>query len=132
MRQVRMGQGFGLVPKEQHDVARLGLSFEQRPAQARPVHRVCVLATSQRVARPSPAEVPFWRSTTDNREQEMRTPERVSISSARRGNVQFGRSATGPDRTSSATAQAPSTWGGAWRGKLGRERALARRMSSAP
>ena len=34
--------------------------------------------------------VRFWRSTTDSREQEMRTPERVSISSARRGSVQFG------------------------------------------
>src|SRR4051795_10242307 len=118
MRQVRMGQGFGLVPKEQHDVARLGLSFEQLPAQARTVHRVCVLATSQRVARPSPAEVPLWRSTTDNREQEMRTPERVSISSARRGNVQFGRSATGADRTSSATASARSALTGAGPGAI--------------
>ena len=43
----------------------------------------------------------------------MRTPERVAISSARRGNVQFGRSATGPDRTSFATANAASAVTGA-------------------
>ena len=43
----------------------------------------------------------------------MRTPARVSISSARRGSVQFGRSATGPDRTSSATARARSALTGA-------------------
>src|SRR3954469_8231152 len=108
MRQVRMGQGFGLVREQKHDIARLGLCLEQLPAQAGAVHGVRVLAAFQRVAGPSPAKIPFWRSTTDNREQEMRTPERVSISSARRGNVQFGRSATGPDRTSSATANAAS------------------------
>src|SRR4051812_30937117 len=108
MRQVRMGEGFGLVAEQEHDIARLGLGFEQLPAQARPVHSVRVLAPLQGVARPSPAEIPFWRSTTDSREGEMRTPARVSISSAKRGSVQFGRSATGPDRTSSATASARS------------------------
>src|SRR5919107_4065404 len=108
-----MGQGFGLVAEQKHDVARLGLSLEQRPAQARPVHGVRVLATLQRVAGPSPAEIPSWRSTTDSREGEMRTPERVSISLARRGSVQFGRSATGPDKTSSATANARSALMGA-------------------
>src|SRR5215212_697267 len=106
MRQVRMSERFGRVREQKHDIARLGLSLEQPPAQARQVHRVRVLATSQRVAGPSPAEIPFWRSTTDSREREMRMPERFSISSARRGSVQFGRSATGPDRTSSATASA--------------------------
>src|SRR5215210_1471942 len=108
VRQVRMGQRFGLVPEQKHDVARLGLGFEQFPAQARPVHRVRVLAAFQGVARTPPAEIPFLRSTTDNREGEMRTPARVSISFARRGSVQFGRSATGPDKTSSATANADS------------------------
>src|SRR3954453_1325564 len=113
MRQVRMGERFGLVCEQKHDVARLGLSLEQLPVQARPVHGIRILATLQRVAGPSPAEIPFWRSTTDSREQEIRTPERVSISSARRGSVQFGRSATGPDRTSSATAKAHSALTGA-------------------
>src|SRR5215210_1132383 len=113
MRQVRMGERFGLVAEQKYDVARLGLGFEQLPAQARPVHRVCVLAAFQGMARPSPAEIPLWRSTTDSREREMRTPARVSISSARRGSVQFGRSATGPDRTSSATARARSALTGA-------------------
>ena len=113
MRQVRMSERFGLVREQKHDIARLGLSLEQPPAQTRPVHRVRVLATSQRMAGPSPAEIPFWRSTTDSREREMRTPERFSIASARRGSVQFGRSATGPDRTSSATASAHSALTGA-------------------
>src|SRR5215207_3382093 len=113
MRQVRMSERFGFVREQKHDIARLGLSLEQPPAQARPVHRVRVLATSQRMAGPSPAEIPFWRSTTDSREREMRTPERFSIASARRGSVQFGRSATGPDRTSSATASAHSALTGA-------------------
>src|SRR3954464_10042095 len=113
VRQVRMSQCFRLVRKQKHDVARLGLSLEQLPAQARPVHRVPGLATFQGVAGPSPAESPLWRSTTDSREQEMRMPERFSTSSARRGSVQLGRSATGADRTSSATARARSALTGA-------------------
>src|SRR4051794_28220881 len=108
-----MGQGFRLVANEKHDVAGLGLSLEQLSAQARPIHGVPILAALQRVAGPSPAEIPFWRSTTDSREGEMRTPERVSISSAKRGSVQFGRSATGQDRTSSATASAHAALPGA-------------------
>src|SRR3954454_15499674 len=108
-----MRQRFGLVREQKYDVAHLGLRFEPRPAQARPVHGIRILAALQRVAGPSPAEIPFWRSTTDSREQEIRTPERVSISLARRGSVQFGRSATGPDRTSSATASARSALTGA-------------------
>src|SRR4051794_4566306 len=59
MRQVRMGERFGLVAEQKHDIARLGLGFEQLPAQARPVHRVCVLAPLQGVAGPSPAEIPL-------------------------------------------------------------------------
>src|SRR5215210_2859821 len=118
MRQIGMGEGFGLVAEQEHDVARLGLSLEQLSAQARPVHGIRILAALQRVAGPSPAEIPLWRSTTDSREREMRTPARVSISSARRGSVQFGRSATGADRTSSATARARSALTGAGPGAI--------------
>src|SRR5215203_6403217 len=118
MRQVRMGEGFGLVREQKHDVTRLGLCLEQHPAQARPVHGIRILAALQRVAGPSPAESPLWRSTTDSREGEMRTPERLSISSARRGSVQFGRSATGPDKTCSATASARSALTGAGPGAI--------------
>src|SRR5215213_7746119 len=113
MREIGMGQGFRLIAKEKHDVAGLGLRFEQLPAQARTVHGVRVLASLQRVAGASPAEIPFWRSTTDSREGEMRRPARLSISSARRGSVQFGRSPTGLDKTSSATASARSALTGA-------------------
>jgi hypothetical protein len=45
-----MGERFGLVAEEQHDVTGLSLRFEQLPAQARPVHGVGVLPTFQRVA----------------------------------------------------------------------------------
>src|SRR5215218_3533271 len=118
VRQVRMGEGFGLVREQKHDVACLGLRLEQLAAQPGAVHGVRILAAFQRVAGPSPAEVPFWRSTTESREIEMRTPARVSISSASRGSVQFGRSATGQDRTSSATAKAPSALTGAGPGAI--------------
>src|SRR3954452_403924 len=97
VREVRMGERFGLVAEEQHDVPGLSLRFEQLPAQARPVHGIRILAALQRVAGSPPAEAPFFLSTTDSREIEMRTPARISISSAKRGSVQFGRSATGPD-----------------------------------
>src|SRR3954464_13534931 len=113
VRQVRVGERFGLVCEQEHGVARLGLGLEQLAAQARPVHGVGVLPTFQCVAGSPPAKAPFFRSTTESREREMRTPARVSISSARRGSVQFGRSATGPDRTSSATARARSALTGA-------------------
>src|SRR5215213_423232 len=108
-----MGEGFGLVREQKHDVARRGLRFEPLPAQAGAVHGVRILAAFQRVACTAPAEVPFWRSTTESRESEMRRPARVSISSASRGSVQFGRSATGPDKTSWATSRARSALRGA-------------------
>src|SRR3954468_11460435 len=113
VRQVRVGERFGLIAEQKHDVARLGLGLEQRPAQARPIHHVPVLAPFQRVACTPPAEIPLWRSTTESREREMRTLARLSISWARRGSVQFERSATGQDRTSSATTNARSALTGA-------------------
>src|ERR687889_1243105 len=108
MGQIGMGQRLRLIAEQEHDIARLGLRLQELAAQASAVHGVSVLAALQGMARPAPAEIPFWRSTTESREREMRTPERFSISSARRGSVQFGRSATGPERTSSATASARS------------------------
>src|SRR4051794_5267736 len=60
VRQVRMGERFGLVAEEQHDVTGLSLRFEQLPAQARPVHGVGVLPTFQRVAGSPPAEAPLF------------------------------------------------------------------------
>src|SRR5215207_4708244 len=108
-----MGERFGLVAEQKHDVARLGLRLEQLSAQAGAIYSVLILAAFQRVAGSPPAKAPFFLSTTESREREMRTPARVSSSSARRGSVQFGRSATGPDRTSSATARARSALTGA-------------------
>src|SRR5215207_7846855 len=70
VRQVRMSERFGFVREQKHDVARLGLGLEQLPAQAGAIYSVRVLASLQRVAGPSPAEIPFWRSTPDSREGE--------------------------------------------------------------
>ena len=59
MRQVGMRQRFGLVCQQKHEIARAGLSLEQHPAQAGAIYRVRILAAFQRVAGPSPAEIPF-------------------------------------------------------------------------
>lgn len=113
MRQIGVSQGFGLVAEQEHDVAGLGLRLEELAAQARAVHGVGVLAALQGVARRPPEKTPFLRSTTDSREREMRTPAHFSISSAKRGSVEFGRPATGKDKRSSATASAHSAFTGA-------------------
>ena len=84
MRQIGMGECFGLVAEQEHDVACFGLRLEQLAAQPGTVHGIGVLAAFQGVARTPPAEIPFFRSTTDSRDGEMRTPERFSISSAKR------------------------------------------------
>src|SRR3954465_15932983 len=108
MREIGMGQGFRLVREQKHDVAGLGLSLEQLSAQARPIHSAPILTSLQRVAGPSPAEIPFWRSTTDSREGEMRRPARFYSSSARRGSGQVARSPPGGAKPPSATASARS------------------------
>src|SRR4051812_50080888 len=106
MRQIGMGEGFGLVAEQEHDVARLGLCLEQLSAQAHPVHGIRILAALQRVAGAPPAEAPFFLSTTDSREGEMRRPARLSLSSATGGSAHFRRAGTGPATPSSATAGA--------------------------
>src|SRR3954451_8265798 len=63
----RRSRRLGLVREQKHEVARLGLGLEQLPAQARPVHRVPVLATFQGVAGPSPAGIPLLVRNTRQR-----------------------------------------------------------------
>src|SRR5215213_1821618 len=121
-----MGERLRLIPEQEHDIARLSLRLQQLATQAGAIHGVCILAALQGMARPAPAEIPFWRNTTESREREMRTPERFSISSASRGKVQLGRSATDPDSTASATASARSALTGAGPG------ATERRSASTP
>ena len=101
-----MGQSLGFVLEQQDDVPGCGLLLQQAKAKPGPVNRVGVLPPLQRVARPAPAEAPFLRSTTLSRDFEMRCPVRFSISSAKRGNVQFGRSETPGANTSSTTVNA--------------------------
>src|SRR4051794_17184570 len=107
MRQIGMGEGFGLVAEQEHDVARLGLCLEQLSAQARPVHGVRILAALQRGAGAPPPEAPFFLRTTDTRAPEvppparemrtpageMRTPARGPTSSAQSGSAPVGRPA---------------------------------------
>src|SRR3954468_10404717 len=126
MGQIGMGERLRLIPEQEHDIARLSLRLQQLATQDGAIHSVCILAALQGVARPAPAESPLWRNTTESREWEMRTPEHFSISSARRGKGQLGRSATGSARTASATASAHSALTGAGPG------ATERRSASTP
>src|SRR5712691_40594 len=91
--EIGMGERFRLVAEQQGDIAGFGLLLQQAQAQADAVDRIGVLPTLQRVPRPTPGEAPFFR-TTLSRDVEMRSPVRFSISSAKRGKVQFGRSDT--------------------------------------
>src|SRR5271165_1938200 len=111
-----MGERLALVGVEQDDVACLSLRLAQGQPQADPLHGVSVLAAFQRVAGTAIAQAPFFRSTTESRDLEIVTPVRRSISDDSRGNVQFGRSATGADKISSATASAACAFTG---GRLG-------------
>jgi hypothetical protein len=76
MGEIGMRERFRLVPEQQHDVAGFGLRFQQLTAQAGAIDGIGVLTPLQRVPRAAPAKAPFFRSTTDNREGEIRTPER--------------------------------------------------------
>src|SRR4051794_38097941 len=105
--QVGVGQGLGLVPEQEVNVARRGLVLQQPEAQARALDRVPVLAPFERVPRPAPAVAPF-RSTALRWPGEIVSPVRASISRASRARVQTGRSAMGPPSTSRATASAAS------------------------
>lgn len=102
---IGMGERLRLVAEQQGDVAGFGLLFEQAQAQAGAVNRIGILAPLQRVPGSSPGEPPFFR-TTLSRDFEKRSPVRRSISSCRRGKVQFGRSATSGAKTSSMTDKA--------------------------
>ena len=82
-----MGQRFGLVLEQEHDVAGPRLLLQQKQAQARAVDRNGLLPPFQRVPWPPPAEAPFLRITTLSRDFEIRSPVRASISSCNRGNV---------------------------------------------
>ncbi len=106
MGKIRMGERFGLILEQQHDIASLGLLLQKTKPQTRAVNGNGVLPPLQRVPRSPPAIAPFLRITTLSRDFEIRSPVRASISSCRRGNVQFGRSDTAPDSTSATTDSA--------------------------
>jgi len=104
--EIGMGQSLGLVLEQEDDIPGCGLLLQQTQAQAGPPNRLSVLPPLQRVPWPAPCEPPFLRITTLSRDFEMRSPVRLSISSAKRGKVQFGRSDTPGANTSSTTDKA--------------------------
>jgi hypothetical protein len=112
-----MGERFRLVAEQQGDIAGFGLLPQQAQAQAGAVDRIGVLPALQRVPRPAPGKAPFF-STTLSRDVEMRFPVRFSISSARRGSVQFGRSETPGANTSSITDNAARAFTGSGPGAV--------------
>ncbi len=58
---IGVGQGLGLVLKEQHDVSRQGLLLQELHPQPGPVNRLRILPTTQRVPREPAPEAPFFR-----------------------------------------------------------------------
>ncbi len=117
--EIGMGECLRFVAEQQGDVAGLGLSLQQAQTQARALDRSDTLPALQRVARPAPSKAPFF-STTLSRDFEMRSPVRFSISSARRGKVQFGRSDTSGASSSSITDKAARALTGSGRVPCGR------------
>jgi len=114
---IGMGERLRLVAEQQGDIAGFGLLLQQMQAQAAAIDRVGVLPPLQGVPRPTPGKAPFF-STTLSRDFEMRLPVRFSISSARRGSVQFGRSDTPGANTSSITDKAARAFTGSGPGAV--------------
>ena len=81
-----MGQGLGLVPEQEVDVAGRGLLLQQPEPQAGAVDRARVLPTLEAVPRPAPAVAPF-RSTTLRWPGEIVSPLRAATSAASRARV---------------------------------------------
>ncbi len=107
MRQVWMGQSFGLIAKQQDDVASFGLLAQQTQPQARPIDRLRILPAAQAMAGTPPSEPPFF-SVLLSCDLEIVSSVRAVNSACNRGNVQFVRSVTGSDNTSPANARAAS------------------------
>ena len=124
---IGMGERFRLIAEQQGDIAGLCLLLQQAQAQPGALDRIGVLPALQRVPRPwafspracpvAPGEAPFF-STTLSRDVEMRSPVRFSISSAKRGKVQFGRSDTPGASTSSITDKAARAFTGSGPGAV--------------
>jgi len=107
VRQIRMRQRLRFVAEQQDDVASNRLLAQQTQPQSRPVDRLRILSAVQAMAGAAPFEPPFF-SALLNCAFEIESPLRAASSACNRGKVQFGRSATGLDRTSRAKARAAS------------------------
>ncbi len=60
MRQIRMGQRLGLVGRQQHDIARFGLLFQQFEPEPGAVDRLGVLSAGEAMTRSAPAPTIFF------------------------------------------------------------------------
>jgi len=102
-----MRQRPGFVAEQQHDVPSGGLLAQHTQPQPRPIDRLRALPPVQVVTRPSPSEPPSF-SALLSCAREIESLLRAASSACNRGRVQFGRSATGTDRTSRASVKAAS------------------------
>jgi hypothetical protein len=107
MRQIGMGQRFGLVLRQQHDIAGLGLQLQDFEAEAEAVDGVGVLSSEQAMTRATPAIAVFF-SVLLSCDFEIETSAWRAISTCSRGSVQFARSATGAVNKAAATLSAAS------------------------
>src|SRR5713101_2760603 len=107
VRQIRMGQHLGLVLRQQHDVAGIGLLLQELEPEPGAVDGIRLLPAEQAVARSAPAVAIFF-SVLLSCDFEIETSACRAISACSRGNVQFARSATGAVNNDAATLAAAS------------------------
>jgi hypothetical protein len=109
--QIGMGQRLGLVGRQQHDVAGVGLLLQQLEPEPGAVYGVGILPAVQTVPGPAPSEAVFF-SALLSWDLEIDTSLCRAISACKRGKVQLARSATGALSNPSTTADAASLLSG--------------------
>jgi hypothetical protein len=107
MGEIGMGERFGFIRRQQHDIACFRLLFQQLEPQSGSVNGVGILSSVQAVAGAAPSVAVFF-SALLSCDFEIEKSLCRAISACKRGNVQFGRSATGALSTAAATTAAAS------------------------
>jgi hypothetical protein len=102
VRQIGMGQSFGLVGRQQHDIAGFGLLLQQSEPESGAIDGIGILSVAQAVPGPAPSVAVFF-SALLSCDLEIDTAVCRVISACSRGKVQFARSATGAASKSSST-----------------------------
>lgn len=107
MGQIRMGQSLGLVLRQQHDIARLSLLFQELEPEPGTIDRVRILSGEQAMSRSAPSVAVFF-SVLLSCDFEIDISACRAISACSRGRVQFVRSATGAANNEATTLAAAS------------------------